>query len=62
MNEDTVKVVIKPVSQWTTVAVQHKHAGCPNVTTFIMTMMLSCIRVPPTEIVKIRKAWKDDEN
>lgn len=52
---------IKPVSNWTTVAIAYKRAGCPNVTTFIMAMMFQCIRVPAHEIPKIRRAWRESD-
>lgn len=59
--DDNPTIVIRPVSNWTSVALEFKRAGCPNVTTFIVAMMFQCIRVPPTAIPAIYRAWKESE-
>jgi len=57
---DTSEVVIKPVSQWTTLAVQCKRAGCPSVSAFVLWAAMNCCAVPKGEIGKIRRAWRED--
>jgi len=59
--DDNPKVEIRPISQWTTLAVQYKRDGGRSVAEFLLYMMLSCIRVPAHEIPKIYAAWRDSE-
>lgn len=58
---DTSKVEIKPVSEWCNLAVKYKQAGCASMSHFILAMAVQCIRVPPTEIPKIRRVWREYE-
>ena len=60
-DDNQFKVNIKMVPNWTTLAVQYKRDGGPNVTAFMLWCMFNCIRVPPWEIEAIRLAWRESE-
>ena len=61
MDKSTRKTVIRPVPNWATVAALFKEAGCRNTSEFILTMTLSCIRIPAHELIAVRRVFAGDD-